>query len=78
MAHSGKSGSTDGIGLAIGLVVALVLGRFTANVPYDTSGTYLLTFVVVSTVLLTTAAAAVLIPALRAAHVQPTRALRYE
>lgn len=66
------------IGLAIGLAIAFVLGRFTASVLYGTSGTDLLTFVTVSLVLLATAVAAVLVPALRAAHVEPTTALRYE
>jgi len=66
------------IGLAIGLAIALALGRFTASVLYGTSGTDLLTFVTVSLVLLVTAAAAVLVPALRAAHVEPTTALRCE
>jgi ABC-type lipoprotein release transport system permease subunit len=45
---------------------------------YGTSGTDLLTFVTVSLVLLVTAVAAVLVPALRAAHVEPITALRYE
>jgi predicted permease len=67
-----------GIGLAIGLAIAIALGRFTASVLYGTSGTDLLTFVTVSLVLLITAVAAVLVPALRAAHVEPTTALRYE
>ncbi len=66
------------IGLAIGLAIALALGRFTASVLYGTSGTDPLTFVAVSVVLLVTAAVAVLVPALRAAHVEPTTALRYE
>ncbi len=66
------------IGLAIGLAIALVVGRFAASVLYGTSGSDLLTFAVVSLVLLTTAAVAILIPARRAAHVQPTIALRYE
>jgi predicted permease len=66
------------IGLAIGLAIALALGRFTASVLYGTSGTDLLTFVTVSLVLLATAVTAVLVPALRAAHVEPTTALRYE
>ncbi|HEX3660475.1 MAG TPA: ABC transporter permease [Acidobacteriaceae bacterium] len=66
------------IGLGIGLGIALALGRFTASVLYGTSGTDLLTFMSVSAVLLTTAAVAVLVPALRAAHVEPTTALRYE
>jgi predicted permease len=67
-----------GIGLGIGLVIALALGRFTASVLYGTSGTDFLTFAVVSVVLLGTATVAILIPAFRAAHIQPTKALRYE
>jgi hypothetical protein len=55
-----------------------VLGRFTASVLYGTSGTDLLTFVVVSGVLLATATVAILIPARRVAHVEPTVALRCE
>jgi predicted permease len=66
------------IGLAIGLAIALALGRFTASLLYGTSGTDPLTFAVVSLVLIATAAAAVLVPALRAAHVEPTTALRCE
>jgi predicted permease len=67
-----------GIGLVIGLAVAAVLGRFTASVLYGTSGTDLVTFLIVSLVLLATAGVAVLIPAFRASHVEPTTALRYE
>jgi len=67
-----------GVGIAIGLVLALLLGRFTATVLYGTSGTDLLTFVVVSAVLVATAAVAISIPAMRAAQVEPTVALRYE
>src|ERR1035438_5891671 len=67
-----------GVGLGVGLVIALVIGRFTASVLYGTSGTDPLTFAVVSAVLLATAAAAILVPAVRAAHVEPTTALRYE
>ncbi len=65
----------DGIGLAIGLAIALVVGRFAASVLYGTSGSDLLTFAVVSVVLVATAAVAILIPAFRAAHVEPTVAL---
>ena len=67
-----------GIGLAIGLAIALVVGRFAASVLYGTSGSDLMTFAVVSAVLVATAAVAILIPAFRAAHVEPTVALRYE
>ncbi|MGA8108646.1 MAG: ABC transporter permease, partial [Acidobacteriaceae bacterium] len=66
------------VGLAIGLAIAFALGRFTASVLYGTSGTDLLTFATVSVVLVGTAAAAVLVPAVRAARVEPTTALRYE
>ena len=67
-----------GIGLGIGLLIALVLGRFTASVLYGTSGTDLITFSIVSLVLLATATLAILVPASRAARVEPTKALRYE
>jgi ABC-type antimicrobial peptide transport system permease subunit len=67
-----------GVGIAIGFGIAFVLGRFTASVLYGTSGTDLPTFAVVAVVLLATAVVAVLIPAVRAAHVEPTTALRYE
>lgn len=66
------------IGLAIGIAIALVVGRFAASVLYDTSGSDPLTFCAVSAVLLLTAVVAILIPAVRAADVQPMDALRYE
>jgi predicted permease len=67
-----------GVGLAIGLGIALALGRFTASLLYGISGTDLPAFVIASVVLLAAAAVAVLVPASRAAHVEPTTALRYE
>ena len=66
------------IGLGIGILIALALGRFTASVLYGTSGTDPLTFAIVSVVLLAAAAVAILVPASRAARVEPTTALRYE
>ncbi|MGB7355420.1 MAG: ABC transporter permease [Acidobacteriaceae bacterium] len=66
------------VGLAIGLALALALGRFTASLLYGISGTDLLTLTTVSFVLIATAVIAVLVPAVRAAHVEPTTALRYE
>lgn len=66
------------IGLVIGLILALVLGRLAASILYGTSGSDPFTFALVSAVLLGTAAIAILIPAFRAAHVEPTTALRYE
>ena len=67
-----------GVGLAIGLGIALGLGRFTASLLYGISGTDLLTFLTVPAVLLVAATVAIVVPALRAAHVKPTTALRYE
>jgi predicted permease len=67
-----------GIGLAIGLAIALSLGRYTASLLYGISGTDLPTFVTVSSVLLGAAVAAMLVPAFRASHVEPTTALRHE
>jgi predicted permease len=67
-----------GIGLVIGVAISLVLGRFVASLLYGTSGSDPLTFAVVSAVLLATAVVAIMIPAVRAAHVQPTTALRCE
>ncbi|MDR3774890.1 MAG: ABC transporter permease [Terracidiphilus sp.] len=67
-----------GVGLAIGLVIALVIGRFTASVLYGTSGADPATFTIVSAVLLTASAVAILVPAVRAAQVEPATALRRE
>ncbi len=67
-----------GVGLAIGLGIALGLGRFTASLLYGISGTDLLTLVSVPAVLLAVAVIAIIVPAFRAAHVEPNTALRYE
>ncbi len=67
-----------GMGLVIGLVFALVIGRFTASVLYGTSGADPVTFTIVSAVLLTASAVAILVPAVRAAQVEPATALRRE
>jgi putative ABC transport system permease protein len=66
------------VGLAIGLAIALALGRFTASLLYGISGTDRLTLITVSAVLFLVALAASLYPAYRAAHVEPITALRYE
>ena len=65
-------------GLAIGLVIALILGRLAASILYGTGGSDPLTFALVSAVLLGTAAIAIVIPAVRASRVEPTTALRCE
>lgn len=67
-----------GVGLTIGLIIALIVGRFASSILYGISGSDPITFAVVSVILLGTAAIAVLVPAFRAARVQPTTALRYE
>ena len=67
-----------GVGLAIGLGIALALGRFTASLLYGISGTDLPALVSASAVLLGAAMVAVVVPALRAARVDPNTALRYQ
>jgi ABC-type antimicrobial peptide transport system permease subunit len=70
--------SLTGLGVVIGLGIALGLGRFTASLLYGISGTDLPTFVTVPAVLLAAAIVAIVVPALRAARVEPTTALRHE
>jgi ABC-type antimicrobial peptide transport system permease subunit len=67
-----------GVGLGAGLVGALVLTRFVRSVLYGVSPTDPVTLVLVILLLVTTVLIASLIPARRAAAVQPTEALRYE
>ncbi len=66
------------IGLSIGLLGAIGIGRVAQSQLYGISGTDLATFVVVPSVLVLTAFIAVVIPALRASRVVPMTALRYE
>ncbi len=70
--------TVTGIGLAIGLGIALTLGRFTATLLYGISGADLVTFITVPIVLVAAALVAIMVPASRAARVQPSTALRYE
>ena len=67
-----------GIGLGAGLIGALLLGRFVSGVLYGVSPTDPVTMVLVMLLLVATVLLASLIPARRAAGVQPTEALRYE
>ena len=67
-----------GIGLGAGLAGALLLTRFARSVLYGVSPTDPLTLVSVVVVLTATVLLASLVPARRAAGVQPTEALRYE
>ena len=67
-----------GIGLGAGLVGALLLTRFVRSVLYGVSPTDPITLMLVILVLIATVVVASLVPARRAAAVQPTEALRYE
>ena len=67
-----------GVGLAIGLAIALAVGRLAASLLYGISGTDLVTFLAVPAVLLAAALVAIVIPARRAARIGPTTALRME
>ncbi len=66
------------IGIAIGLAGALALGRIVANQIYGVKPTDPLTFAVVSILLTAVALVASIIPAYRAARIDPMRALRDE
>lgn len=66
------------IGLAIGIVGALIVGRFLASLIYGVKSTDLATFVSVSTVLLGVGLLASIIPAYRASRVEPVKTLRDE
>jgi predicted permease len=67
-----------GIGVAIGLALALLVSRFAASLLYGVSAYDPLTFIVVPALLLAVAVLAVLLPARRAAKTDPLTALRYE
>ena len=66
------------VGCAIGMLAAVAVSRITASLLYGVSPTDRLTFAVVPAVLLTIAAVACLVPARRAAKLDPIRALRCE
>jgi putative ABC transport system permease protein len=66
------------IGVAIGLAGALGLGRVLASLIYGISPTDPLTFTAVAALLCAVALLASIIPAFRAARIEPTRALREE
>jgi putative ABC transport system permease protein len=65
-------------GVAIGLLASAGLTRLIASELWDVSATDPWTFAAVVSVLAASGFAACLLPAWRAARVDPTRALRYE
>lgn len=68
----------SGIGLAIGIGIALVLGRLVAGLLYGVQGTDPVTYATVSAVLVGTAFVSTIVPAVRAARTEPSTALRHE
>jgi putative ABC transport system permease protein len=67
-----------GIGVIVGAIAALWLGRFLAGLVFGVGTTDPVTFGSVALLLATTALLASMIPALRAAHVDPASVLRGE
>jgi putative ABC transport system permease protein len=66
------------LGLAIGFAAALALGRVVSSLLYGVHATDPLTFATVALLLVTVGLLATVVPAYRATHVEPVRALREE
>jgi predicted permease len=75
---AGQGMKLAGVGVALGLGIALALHSVIKSLLYGVSATDPLTFVAVSLVLMLVAAIACYIPARRATRVDPVVALRYE
>jgi ABC-type antimicrobial peptide transport system permease subunit len=67
-----------GVGAALGLAAAFALTRLMSSLLYGTNPADALTYAGVAVLLLLVGLVACAIPALRAARVEPTVALRYE
>ncbi|WP_438483109.1 ABC transporter permease [Oleiharenicola lentus] len=74
----GQGARLAGLGIVIGLVIALAASRLLSSVLYATPATDVLSYLVAAFALVVTALAASLIPAFRAARVNPLLALRAE
>ena len=72
----GDGGKLLGVGLVAGVICALVLGRFIRGVLYEVPPTDPRVFVVAASVLALSALVATLLPAGRAARVEPASSLR--
>jgi ABC-type antimicrobial peptide transport system permease subunit len=70
------AGRLLGIGIVLGLALAVLVSRTLGALLFEIGPLDLVAFVVATTVLASVAACAIAIPALRAAHVPPTEALR--
>jgi ABC-type antimicrobial peptide transport system permease subunit len=75
---AGKGMLLAAIGVSAGLAISFAVTRFTASLLYNVSATDALTFCGVPLLMLAVALFAVLIPARRAAQVDPLEALHYE
>jgi len=71
-----QAATVTGVGIGVGLAGALMLARFMTSVLFDIPPADPLTFLAVSALLAAVALAAALVPARRAAAVDPMRALR--
>jgi putative ABC transport system permease protein len=74
----GQGARLSGLGIAIGLLVALAITRLMSNFLYGVQPTDAFTFAAVSLLLLVTALLACYLPARRATRVDPMVTLRYE
>jgi ABC-type antimicrobial peptide transport system permease subunit len=73
-----EAGTLAAIGLVIGLAAAAALTRVLSSMLYNVGAHDPITFIAVATLLVVVAVGASLVPALRAARVDPLRAMRID